>query len=54
MAIHFCFAVYYIFNISYPPGTAPLMLCFEYIYQKPVPLCVTAVIDSIEKMLQQT
>ena len=54
MAVHCCFAVYYIFNMSYPPALAPLMLFFEYTYQLPflqkVPLCLSTVIDSLEKL----
>jgi len=54
MVVHCCFAVYYIFNMAYPPALSPLMLFFEYLYglsfSQKVPLCVSTVIDSIEKL----
>ena len=54
MAIHCCFAIYYIFNISYPSATAPLLLFLEHIYQLPpskkAPLSVSQFIDSLAKL----
>ena len=58
IAIHCCFAIYYILNISYPATIAPLLLFLEHVYQLPfskkVPLCVSTLIDSLEKLPSST
>lgn len=55
VALHCCFAAYYIYNISYPPDFGTVMLFLEqYVYKlKPsqkVPLSVCLLIDSLEKI----
>lgn len=54
MAVHCCFAAYYIYNISYPPDFIPFLMFLEqYIYRlKPsnkLPLTVSLIMDSLEK-----
>lgn len=58
MAVHCCFAAYYIFNISYPPDLSPFLLFLEqYIYRlkasQKLPLTVSIVMDCLEKTCQQ-
>jgi len=53
-ALHYCFASYYVFNISYPPDSKPLMLLLEsYVYGlKPslkLPLSVAVLMDNLQK-----
>jgi len=53
-AVHYCFASYYVSNISYPPDIKPLMLLLEtYVYGlKPSlkePLSVTLLKDNLRR-----
>ena len=53
-ALHYCFASYYVFNISYPPDSKSLMLFLEsHVYRlKPslkLPLSVAFLIDNLQK-----
>ena len=53
-ALHYCFASYYVFNISYPPDSKSLMLFLEsHVYGlKPslkLPLSVAVLIDNLQK-----
>ena len=56
-ALHYCFADYYVFNISFPPDFRFVLLFLEkYVnglksFQK-LPMCVTVLIDSLERVLQ--
>ena len=55
IALHCCFASYFLFNISYPPHFVPVMLFLEkYVYgmtpsQKKLPISVCTLIDSLDK-----
>ena len=54
-AVHFCFAAYYIFNISFPNVYRPILLFLEkYVYgikpSQKTPMSVQTLIDSIEKI----
>ena len=53
--LHFCFAPYYVFNISFPNSYRPVLLFLEkYVYgMKPsqkTPMSVQTLIDSLEKI----
>lgn len=55
VAVHCCFASYYIYNVSYPHHFLPILLFFEqYIYMlKPsqkLPLSVSIIVDSLKKL----
>ena len=54
IAVHCCFAVYYIFNLTYPTAMAPFLLFLEHVYglqiSKKFPLCVSTLIDSLQKL----
>ena len=55
LALHCCFAAYYLYNISFPSDVSPIMLFLEqYVYHlKPsqkLPLSVSVIIDSLEKI----
>ena len=57
-ALHYCFASYYVFNISFPLDFRFVLLFLEkYVYQlkssQKLPMCVNALIDSLEKVSQQ-
>lgn len=54
-ALHYCFATYYVFNISFPSDYRFVMLFLEkYINMlKPsqkLPMCVSTLIDSLNKV----
>ena len=54
MAVHCCFAAYYIYNISYPPDLNPYLLFLEqHVYRlklsQKLPLTVSIVMDCLEK-----
>ena len=54
-ALHYCFAAYYVFNISFPNSYRLILLFLEkYVYgMKPsqkTPLSVQTIIDSLEKI----
>ena len=51
-ALHFCFASYYVFNISFPPEFKLILLFLEaYVYwlkpSQKVPMCVKLLRDSM-------
>ena len=53
-ALHYCFACYYVFNISYPPEFHLVMLFLEkYVYglksSQKLPLSVSILYDSLQK-----
>ncbi len=57
VAVHCCFASYYIYNISYPPDFSSILLFLEqsiYLFNvKPsqkLPLSVSVIIDSLKKL----
>ena len=57
-ALHYSFASYHVFIISFPLDCRCVLLFLEkYVYQlKPsrtLPMCVNALIDSLEKLSQQ-
>lgn len=54
-ALHYCFAAYYVFNISYPPPFKSLMIILEtYVYglkaTSKEPLTVTIFKDSLKRL----
>ena len=54
-ALHYCFAAYYIFSISYPPDFKMVMLTLDtHVYglmpSSKVPLTVTAFQDSLQRL----
>ena len=55
-ALHYCFAAYYVFNISFPPQYRLVLLFMEqYVYglnpSQKTPISVSIIIDSLEKIL---
>jgi len=53
-ALQCCFASFYMYNIAYPPNVVPFMIFLEYVFQtgfsQKVPLCVSTIIDNLEKL----
>ena len=54
-ALHCCFSCYYIYNISFPADSSPIMVFFEkYVYglnpSKKLSLTASILIDSLETL----
>ena len=55
-ALHYCFAAYYVYNISYPPDFRFVLLFLEsYVYglkpSQKLPLCITVLMDALDKVV---
>ena len=55
IALHCCFAAYYLYNISYPLEFSPVLMFLEtYVYglkaSKKLPLSVSLIVDSLERI----